>query len=73
MQFQKERTPPGLSECYLERKVPSVSIKFSMRSFSTSVYEVDQVVTKVKFTLKARVGSAFCGNLLSYNSEQGNN
>lgn len=41
-----------------------------MESFSTSMYQVDQVVAKIKVTLKARLGNAFCGNLLSYSSEQ---
>lgn len=34
-------------------------MKYSMRSFCTSMYKVDQVVAKVKVTLKAKVGSAF--------------
>ena len=61
MQVQKERLPPALSECYLEHKVPSVSIKCSVRSFSPSVYNVDYVAAKIKVTLKTGVGSAFVG------------
>lgn len=46
--FQKERTSSRLSEYYLEHKVPSVNMKYSIRSFFTSVYKVDQVVAKIK-------------------------
>lgn len=43
----------------------SFRIKDSVRPFSTLVYQADQVVAKINVALKARVGNAFCGNLLS--------
>lgn len=64
-QFQKERTLSGLWEGCFEHKVTSFRIKDSVRSFSTLVYQADQVVAKINVALKARVGNAFCGNLLS--------